>query len=128
MPHSVAIAILILSVSVSGCTTTIRNEFHGQLHNLKRDGQTTTLRAEITGYRTGPSRIGGRFVGFLLPENEFSFFLFHPALTPGETLVTNIPSHQVDAWLIRGDDSDLPDFVASSDPEQLRHHGGERLT
>jgi hypothetical protein len=128
MRPSFAIFPIFLSVLLSGCTTNIKNEFHGQLRNLKRDGQVATLCAEITGYRSGPSRIGGRFVGFLLPANEFSFFLFHPALAPGETLVTNIPSHQLQAWLIRGPDSNLPDFAASADPEQLRDHGGQQLT
>jgi hypothetical protein len=123
-----SLAILLLSVLVTGCTTTSRNEFHGQLRNIKRDGQTATVRGQITGYRSGPSRAGGRFVGFSLPANEFSFFLFHPPLAPGQTLVTNAPSQQVDAWLIRRPDFNLSAFVTPDDPEQLRRHGGEQLT
>jgi len=126
MRPSFAILTIFLPILVAGCTTTIKNEFHGELRNIKRDGQTKTLRAEITGYRSGPSPSGGRFVGFFLPAIEFSFFLFHPPLAPGETLVTNAPSQHADAWLIRR--GDLSDFVVPNNPEELRQHGAEQLT
>lgn len=127
MRYSIAIIAVMASAFVSGCTTTIINEFHGELRNVNRDGRIETIRHQIPGYCSGPSRDGGRFVGFALPTSEFSVFLFHPALATGQTLITNTGSPQVDAWLLRGRMLDWSDFVRSGDPEQLRQRGGERL-
>jgi len=126
MRYSIGIAVVV-SVFVSGCATTIINEFHGEARNIKPGGQIETIRDQIPGYCSGPSRDGGRFVGFSLPTHEFSVFLFHPTLAAGQTLVTNTGSERLDVWLLRGRVLDCLKFVRSGDPEQLRQQGGERL-
>ena len=127
MHQTTAILAILGSVLVSGCTTTIIHEYHGEVRNIKRDEQIATIRDQIPGYCSGPSRDGGRFVGFFLPMRGFSLFVFHPALARGQTLVTNTGSQQVSAWLLRGHEFTGSDVVRSGDPEELRQHGGERL-
>src|SRR5579864_1731639 len=95
------IPLILASVMLtSGCTTTIKNQFHGEVSNLKLDHQIETLQCEIPGYCSGPSASGGQFVGFGLPTEGFSFFLFYPKMSSNQSIATNTAPLIVDAWLI----------------------------
>lgn len=128
MRHFIFI-IIVLAILTSGCTTTIFNQFRGDARNIKLDGKTEEIQSEIPGYCSGPSVDGGRFVGFGLPTNGFTFFLFYPGISLSGNIVTNTEPPSVDAWLIRTNGySDWERFVRSGDLEILRSAGGEQLT
>jgi hypothetical protein len=124
-----AIVITIAAAFItSGCTTTIFNQFHGEVRNIKGDNKTEMLQCEISGYCSGPSIDGGQFVGFGLPTNGFSFFLFYPRISSRESLATNTEPPSVDAWLIRTSGfDDLSRLLKSGDAQVLRSDGCERL-
>jgi hypothetical protein len=127
-PHSIAIIIALVFVT-SGCTTTIFNQFHGEARNIKGGDQIDILKCEIPGYCSGPSVGGGQFVGFGLPTNGFSFFLFYPRISSHECLATNTEPPSLDAWLIRTNGYyDWSRLLKSGDPQVLRSDGGERLS
>lgn len=123
----ITIVIVVLSVLCSGCTTDIVNQFRGQARNMRRDGSNETLRCEIPGYCSGPSASGGQFVGFGLPTQGFSLFLFYPALGTPAILATNTQPPSVDAWLIRSNAYPWSAVCTCGDPENLRILGGEQL-
>ena len=128
MRNSIVI-IVVSAIITSGCTTTIFNQFHGDARNIKLDDKTEELQCDIPGYCSGPSVGGGRFVGFGLPTNGFSFFLFYPNISSRQNLVTNTEPPLVDAWLIRTNGYyDCSRLLKSGDPEVLRSAGGEQLT
>jgi hypothetical protein len=120
--------ILALVILASGCTTTIRNQFNGEASNLKLDNQTETLQCEIPGYCSGPSANGGQFVGFGLPTDGFSFFVFYPKISSNQSTVINTAPPIVDAWLVRTNGYyDWSRILKTGDPEELHLAGGERL-
>ncbi|MEI6781162.1 MAG: hypothetical protein WCQ21_09615 [Verrucomicrobiota bacterium] len=121
------IAIAALSVLCSGCTTDIVNQFRGEARNMRRDGRSETLQCDIPGYCSGPSAAGGQFVGFGLPTQGFSIFLFYPKLAPTQSLATNTSPPSVDAWLVRSNAYPWSDASKCENPEELRLLGGERL-
>lgn len=128
MRHSIAIIIASAFIA-GGCTTTIVNQFHGEANNIKGDNKTEMLQCDIPGYCYGPSVGGGEFVGFGLPTNGFSFFLFYPRSSSREGLATNTDPPSVDAWLIRTNGFyDWSRLLKSGDPQILGLAGGQRLS
>jgi hypothetical protein len=128
MRHSIVI-IAASAIITSGCTTTFINQFHGEARNIKLDNKTEMLQCEIPGYCSGHLVGGGQFVGFGLPTNGFSFFLFYPGIASRQSLVTNTEPPSVDAWLIRTNGYyDCYRLLKSGDPAVLRLAGGEQLS
>jgi hypothetical protein len=121
------IVITVIFVLCSGCTTDIVNQFHGEARNMRRDNRSETLRCNIPAYCSGPSVAGGQFVGFDLPTQGFSLFLFYPRLAPSQSLATNTAPPSVDAWLIRSNAYTWSAAVQCGNTEELRLLGGERL-
>jgi len=122
------ISIVALSIVCSGCTTDIVNQFRGETRNVRRDARNEQLQCDIPGYCSGPSTVGGHFVGFGLPTQGFSVFLFYPKLEASESLTTNTAPPLVDAWLIRTNTYPWSDARKCTNPEEIRLLGGERLT
>src|SRR5690242_11447708 len=110
-----------------GCTTDIVNRFHGEARNMRRDHRNETLQCDIPGYCSGPSVAGGQFVGFGLPTQGFTLFVFYPRLAAFEKCVTNTAPPLVDAWVIRTNSYAWSDARTCGNPEELRLLGGERL-
>ncbi|MEI8043683.1 MAG: hypothetical protein WCL11_19900 [Verrucomicrobiota bacterium] len=94
---------------------------------MRRDHRNETLQCDIPGYCSGPSVAGGQFVGFGLPTQGFTLFVFYPSLAASENFATNTAPPLVDAWVIRTNTHAWSDARACGDPEELRLLGGERL-
>ena len=119
---------LVLSICVTGCTTDYLQDFHGQVRNLKFDQRTETVECKIPGYCSGSSVAGGQFIGFDLPAQGFSIYLFYPKVEPKQCLSTRTAPPLVDAWLIRTNRFyDCGQLARSGDQALLREAGGQKL-
>ena len=94
---------------------------------MRGDNRNETLLCDVPAYCSGPSVAGGQFVGFDLPTQGFTLFLFYPKLATAHSLATNTAPPLVDAWLIRTNACPWSDVRRCGDPEELRLLGGERL-
>ncbi len=121
------LAVVTLALFCAGCTTDIVNQFRGKTCNLAGDARTQTLRCNIPGYCSGPSAAGGQFVGFGLPTQGFSLFIFYPKIEPNHPFVGGTAPPMIDAWLFRSHDYPWSDARECGDLDKLRHLGGERL-